>query len=219
MPDGGLCQNERMTAVATENSGGLRERKKARTREALVNAALDLFARQGFDATTIEEIADACDVSPRTFFRYFATKEAVLFGDGEARRAALLDALGAQPGDAGPLEALHAAMLELARSYRDDREVLVLRAKVLQDSVQLRASKAEHQRGWEEALAEELARRARAAKQPLSRFELRLVSGVAVAALRAALDTWIDDKRAPALDVLVDRAFTELAVGLAEIGR
>lgn len=193
---------------------GLRERKKARTRESLAAAALDLFAQQGFDATTIEEIADACEVSPRTFFRYFPTKEAVLFGDGEARCAALVTALAAQPLDATPLDALHAAMVELALSYRDDRAVLVLRKKVLQESVQLRAYKAEHQRGWEEAVTEELARRARAVKQPMSRFELRLVSGVAVAALRAALDTWIDDRRAPALDVLVDRAFTELGRGL-----
>jgi AcrR family transcriptional regulator len=215
-----------MTTVATSSSAiegadlavGLRERKKARTRESLEAAALDLFARQGFDATTIEEIADACEVSPRTFFRYFPTKEAVLFGDGETRCDALVAALAAQPTTAAPLDALHAAMLELARSYRDDRDVLVLRKKVLQESVQLRAYKAEHQRGWEEALTEELARRARAAKHPLSRFELRLLSGVAVAALRAALDTWIDDKRAPMPDLLVDRAFTELGDGLGGIG-
>jgi AcrR family transcriptional regulator len=214
MPSAGVCQN-----VAMASGVGLRERKKARTRESLAVAALDLFARQGFDATTIEEIADACEVSPRTFFRYFPTKEAALFGDGESRRAALLDALANQPAEVPPLEALHAAMVALARSYRDDRDVLVMRSKVLQESVHLRASKAEHQRGWEEALTEELARRARAVKQPLSRFELRLVSGVAVAALRAALDTWIDDKRAPALDVLVDRAFTELTAGFASLGR
>jgi len=198
---------------------GLRERKKARTREALATAALELFARQGFDATTIEEIADACEVSPRTFFRYFPTKEAALFGDGDDRRAALVAALAAQPPDVAPLDALHASMLELARSYRDDRHVLVMRSKVVAESVHLQASKEEHQRGWEEALTEDLPRRSRAVKQPLSRFELRLVCGVAVAALRAALDTWIDDKRAPALDVLVDGAFTELAAGFASLGR
>ena len=53
-------------------------------------------------------------------------------------------------------------MLDLARSYRDDREVLLLRSRVLQESVQMRAYKAEHQRGWEEAVTDELARRARA---------------------------------------------------------
>jgi AcrR family transcriptional regulator len=200
-------------------SAGLRERKKARTREALSAAALELFATQGFDATTIEDIADRCEVSPRTFFRYFPSKEAVLFADGEDRRSALIAALAAQPADVGPLDALRAAMLDLARTYRDDRQVLVVRSQVLQDSVQLRAYKAEHQRGWEEAVSDELARRARAVRRPLSRFELRLLSGVAVAALRAAVDTWLDDRRAPSLEVLVDRSFAGLAEGLGALGR
>ncbi len=82
----------------------------------------------------------------------------------------------------------------------------------------MRAYKAEHQRGWEEAVTEELARRARAAKRPLSRFELRLLSGLAVAALRAALDTWLDDRRSPTLEALVDRAFSELAGGRGGLG-
>lgn len=208
-----MCQNVGVTV-----SVGLRERKKARTREALLAAALDLFSRQGFDGTTVEDIADACEVSPRTFFRYFPSKEAVLFGDSEARCDALIGSLAAQPTEVGPFDALHAAMLDLASSYRDDREVLLLRARVLQESVQMRAYKAEHQRGWEEAVAEELARRARAAKRPLSRFELRLVSGLAVAALRAALDTWLDDRRSPSLEALVDRAFSELSGGLGGLG-
>ena len=208
-----MCQNVGVTV-----SVGLRERKKARTREALLAAALDLFARQGFDGTTIEDIADACEVSPRTFFRYFPSKEAVLFGDSEARCDALIESLAAQPPEVGPLDALHAAMLDLARSYRDDRDVLLLRSRVLQESVQMRAYKAEHQRGWEEAVTEELGRRARAAKRPLSRFELRLVSGLAVAALRAALDTWLDDRRSPSLEALVDRAFSELSGGLGALG-
>ena len=103
-----MCQNSDRAGVSTVV--GLRERKKARTREALHDAAMELFSRQGFDGTTVEEIADACEVSPRTFFRYFPTKEDVLFGDSEQRSTALIETLAAQPLDLAPLDAIHAAM-------------------------------------------------------------------------------------------------------------
>ena len=87
---------------------GLRERKKAKTRAAIREQALRLFREQGYDATTVEQIADAADVSPSTFFRYFPTKEdVVLQDDMELRWAA---AVRAQPPQLSPLAALREAM-------------------------------------------------------------------------------------------------------------
>jgi AcrR family transcriptional regulator len=72
---------------------GLRERKKQRTREQIIEAAMSLFAERGYHATTIADIADAADVSPRTFFSYFPSKEAVVFHDAERDVDGLASAL------------------------------------------------------------------------------------------------------------------------------
>ncbi|MFI6905362.1 TetR/AcrR family transcriptional regulator [Nonomuraea sp. NPDC050394] len=76
---------------------GLRERKKVRTRHALIEAALRLFAEKGYEETTLAEIAAAADVSTRTFFSYFDSKEDVLFHDGGLRLEAALDMVRQRP--------------------------------------------------------------------------------------------------------------------------
>jgi AcrR family transcriptional regulator len=194
-------------------AGGLRERKKAKTREALRDAAMELFSRQGFDRTTVEEIADACEVSPRTFFRYFPTKEDVLFADADERRESLLAVLAALPLDRPPFEALRTAMQSLALGYLDDRAALVARSKVVEGSPQLRVYKAEQQHGWEAAVVDELVRRDRAVGAGATVDDLRLLTAVATAALRVTLDAWVADEDGLDLEVLLHRAFTRVAAG------
>lgn len=87
---------------------GLRERKKLLARHALERAAFDLFARQGYDATTVGDIAEAAQVSRASFFRYFTAKEDVLSGDDEERRDAFFAALD-KHGDRPTLDALRLA--------------------------------------------------------------------------------------------------------------
>src|SRR6476469_5406226 len=87
---------------------GLRERKKAKTRSAIQEHALRLFQEQGYDATTVEQIAEAAEVSPSTFFRYFPTKEdVVLYDDIDPL---LIAAFAAQPAGATPIQALRGAL-------------------------------------------------------------------------------------------------------------
>jgi AcrR family transcriptional regulator len=112
-------------------SPGLRERKKAKTRAAIQAHALRLFQQQGYDASTVEQIAEAAEVSPSTFFRYFPTKEdVVLYDDIDPL---LIAAFEAQPADLTPIQALRGAMRavftgvpadEMARQWERGRLIL-----------------------------------------------------------------------------------------------
>ncbi|MEU9267667.1 TetR family transcriptional regulator [Streptomyces sp. NPDC048251] len=90
----------------------LRERKKQRTRDALLRAAVELFTSQGYDGTTVDEIAAAVDVSQRTFFRYFAGKDEAALALVEMTVERFVEAVRARPSHEPPLEALRQAVLD-----------------------------------------------------------------------------------------------------------
>ena len=103
---------------------GLRERKKAKTRAAIREHALRLIQEQGYDATTVEQIAEAAEVSPSTFFRYFPTKEDVVLQDD--MDLLWIDAFRAQPPELSPIAAMRAALQE-AFAAMSDADMAVLR--------------------------------------------------------------------------------------------
>jgi AcrR family transcriptional regulator len=116
---------------------GLRERKKARTRAAIQNEALRLFRSQGFDATTVEQLAAAADISPSTFFRYFPTKEAVVLYDAIDPRVA--DVFRAQPPDLSVIEAIRRAIrTTFADMPADERERQAEREALIRTVPELR---------------------------------------------------------------------------------
>jgi AcrR family transcriptional regulator len=111
-----------MLPDAQEPPLGLRERKKQQTKQALERAAFDLFARQGYVETTVEDIAAAAQVSRASFFRYFGSKEDVLATDDDQRRARFMAAFTGQPADRPVLAAIKAAVREyLGGVHADDR--------------------------------------------------------------------------------------------------
>src|SRR5947209_15982704 len=90
---------------------GLRERKKQRTRETIAQAARQLFAERGYQATTLPDIAEAADVSTRTIFAYFPSKEDILFNDFALMKEALAQALAERPEGTDALEAVRQFIL------------------------------------------------------------------------------------------------------------
>src|SRR5262245_30139869 len=83
--------------AATTETEGLRERKKRRTRQAIAEAAMELFKERGFDAVTVADVAEAADVSVKTVFNYFPAKEDLVLHGGEERRAAVIEAVRTRP--------------------------------------------------------------------------------------------------------------------------
>ncbi|WP_158888922.1 TetR/AcrR family transcriptional regulator [Amycolatopsis anabasis] len=112
----------------------LRERKKARTKTEIQRQALRLFREQGYQATTVEQIAEAAEVAPSTVFRYFATKEDLaVLDDYYSLADATAAALAAQPAELGPVPALRGALRALfddlspeERAARYERDVLMV---------------------------------------------------------------------------------------------
>jgi AcrR family transcriptional regulator len=84
----------------------LRDRKRARTKQAIVDAAVALFERNGYDGTTVADIAAAADIGTRTFFSYFASKEEVLFPEMDGRVRTAVDAIAARRPDERPVDVL-----------------------------------------------------------------------------------------------------------------
>jgi AcrR family transcriptional regulator len=189
---------------------GLRERKKARTSQALEDAALELFSTKGFDATTIEEIADAVEVSPRTFFRYFASKEEVLFAKDAGRERGLAAFLAARPTGESLLEKLRAALLGWAEDYEQDRPRMLRHAKVALGTPSLKAAGLAHWRAQEDVVLAAVL----AADPGTDERETRLVVAVSFAAMRVTVEAWLADGGAGDLPGLAAAALERLSRGL-----
>lgn len=201
---------------------GLRERKKARTRLLIERAALELFATRGFAETTIEDIAAACEVSPRTFFRYFATKHDVLYADSDRRLVAMVADITARAGYQPPFEAVRQAVVAMIDAYLADVDSLALHSRVLVRNAGAYTESLERQHVWEQAVYGALADAG--ASPSTTTLELRLIAATATAALRAATQAWEAGHAAsatdphspqPSLDELIRYTFDRVAGGLA----
>lgn len=142
--------------IPMEMTMPLRQRKKAKTRQALIEAAMVLFDRQGYEATTVGEIAAAADVSRRTFFRYFATKALVLFPHQDLHLDHFRELLRDQrPGEA-PFDRLRRACMEMARLYMEGREEHLRQQRIIRNSPALIAKGDQFDEDWRALIKEAL---------------------------------------------------------------
>lgn len=170
-------------------SPGLRELKKQRTRIAIQEAALDLIVRQGYDATTCEQIAAAAEVSPATLFRYFPTKEDVVLQDDYDPLMAA--AVAARPARERPFQAVRRALGETLAQLPDHEMATVReRTRLLLSVPALRARLHEQSEAARVALADVLAIRM---GRPPDDLAVQAIAAACAAAVSVGVERWARD--------------------------
>jgi AcrR family transcriptional regulator len=185
---------------------GLRQRKQERTRRQLTEAAFRLFTTRGFDATSIDDIVDTVEVSRRTFFRYFGSKEQVVLAWLDQMGKDLRAELARQPSEAHPFAALRKVLTALAQQYAANRKRTFAIAKLISQTPSIGAHHREKLIGWERGFAEQLA--ARLGVHPERDMLPRLIASIGVNTLHIAVETWIGDVGRRDLGAVVDEAFS-----------
>ena len=191
-----------------------RERNRARVRKALVEAADTLFERKGFDATTADEIAALAGVSRSSFFRYFATKEAIAFPNAEQRLVDFVDLVQSRLTEMTPFEAVRRSALLVGDSYMKEPELELRRQSIVDGSPTLVVAELDVYRRWETALVEVLnppdvsaTRRRRGV----------FFAGAACSVIRTALREWYDGGATADLTALGREAFASLECGFSDL--
>ena len=194
---------------------GLRERRKALTAAELEAAAYRLFADRGFDNVTVDDIAAEADVSRRTFFRYFASKEDVLLADHFVQLARLREAMGARPEDEPIITALRNALLSLTSDFEERKEKIIIRGRIMRDTPSLQARSLVHQKLWEDAMQEMVADRL--GVDPVKDLRPGVVAAAALAAMRVAFTLWLSAGCSGDLIELTTEALDLLDGGLSKL--
>ena len=179
-----------------------RQRKKTATRDRIRASALRLFREQGYDATTVEQIAAAAGVSHMTFFRYFPTKEDVVLSDSYDP---VIAALIAQTPATWPLiQRIRTVLVQgLRQVYDTDRDALLAQNTLIVSTPVLR------ERLWASQMATQ--QHILQALGPRPSFQARVIVAACLAAASTAILSWVENDGTPELPDLIDQAFETLA--------
>jgi AcrR family transcriptional regulator len=201
------------TDITPERSFDLRERKRTKTRLMIQTEALRLIEEQGYAQTTVEQIAHAAAISPRTFFRYFPTKEDVVMWDEYDPVA--LELLESRPPDEPLAETFRFVMREtLGGLYRRDPQRLLARVRLLATVPELRARFADMQAESVDELVPVLESKL---GSKIDALRLRIIGTALVATARVALDRWQEGDGKGDLLAIFDGTVDVLVMGLNEL--
>ncbi len=190
----------------------LRDRKRIRTRQALVAAATDLFESRGYDQTTIAEIAAAAEIGTRTFFSYFASKEDLLFPEADVRVRAGLDAIAARRPEDGPAEVLLRALRQIGEDSDDlSGRLAALRFRLIRTVPAVRGRGLQLQLDAQHQIARHLAE---AFPDQLDEVGAGALTGAFVGAVTGALQVLLGDED-DSIDPAAVQQALEVAVGVA----
>jgi AcrR family transcriptional regulator len=190
------------TEGKSPSSAGLRQRKQQATRERLTRAAMALFRERGFEATTIDDIAAKADMSRRSFFHYFASKEDVVTAWQEDAASALVAEILARPADESMLTAAENAITAAVK--RVDPAEAAAMSRLKRDNPALHARDQLKYEKLERALADGLAQRA---KSKSDKAKARLVAMIATGAMRVGGESWMGEGAREKPEVFVKRTF------------
>lgn len=197
-----------MPSESEQFAVGLRERKKARTRAAIQRHALRLFRQQGYEATTVTQIADAAEVSESTFFRYFPTKEHLILEDD--LDDALMASFEAQPAGLTPVQAMRAALRDVFGTLAPEgRAEIQDRADVVFAVPELRAALAGRIVDTLQQTSEVLAVRM---GRPADDLAVRTLAGALIGAMMSVAVAAFGDPTADYVE-LMDATMSQLEAG------
>ena len=195
---------------------GLRERKRFATARAIEMAALNLVAAKGLDKVTVDEISHTADVSPRTFFNYFASKESALVGETPEPPTADAVAAYVNASSGSVFDGLGALLAAAVEGRSNDTELMLKRRSLLKDYPQLFAMRMAAMREFEDRVREIVALRlvaddpALAADSGLLLSRSRLITNVAFATMKHAWVCWADNEGGTSLGDRLKDSFDEL---------
>lgn len=195
-------------------TGTRQGRPPATSRASLERLGFELFARNGFDDTTIDDIASAAGIARRTFFRYFASKNDLVWGDFEEHLGRLRDLLASSDPDTPAMDVLREAIMEFNRfditevPWHRQRMRLILRVPTLQGDAAVRYA------AWRAIITDFAAERT---GLPPDTLIPRLIGHAALAAAVSAYESWLDNDEAD-LPALLDQALRHIGTGLRAVG-